>query len=135
MIVIDASSIAKYILKEKNWESVRKYLYERQTFSLTLALAEVSNAIWKHCVLYKKISIKEAKTMFSILEILENDVIIFEPLKDYLKDALNLSIEERITVYDSLYIVQAEKYGEFLTSDEKQWSIAEKRGIKAKYIE
>ncbi len=53
VIVIDASSLAKYILREKNWRDVRDHLVD-EVFSLNLALAEVSNAVWKHNVLYGK---------------------------------------------------------------------------------
>ena len=55
MIVIDASAITKYVLKEEHWEQVRNYL-TAEPCSLDLALAEVSNAIWKHQVINRKIS-------------------------------------------------------------------------------
>jgi len=53
VIVIDASAITKYVLKEEHWEQVRNYL-TAEPCSLDLALAEVSNAIWKHQVIYRK---------------------------------------------------------------------------------
>lgn len=133
MIVIDASSLAKYILREENWEKVREYLLD-EPYSLTLALAEVSNAIWKHHALYKEISDEDAKTMFNALKKLK-DVVIFEPFENYLEDAVRISIEEKITIYDALYLAQARKIGSLLTSDEKQWKIAKKIGINAKLIE
>ena len=133
MIVIDASSLAKYILREENWEKVREYLLD-EPYSLTLALAEVSNAIWKHYVLYKEISDEDAKTMFNALKKLK-DVVIFEPFENYLEDAVRISIEEKITIYDALYLAQAKKIGSLLTSDEKQWKIAKKIGIDAEFIE
>lgn len=132
MIVIDASSIAKYILREENWEKVREYLLN-EPYSLTLALAEVSNAIWKHHVLYKEITDENAKTMFNALKKLK-DVVIFEPFEKYLEDAMELSIIEKITIYDALYLAQAKKLGNFLTSDEKQWKIAKKMEINVEFI-
>ncbi|AEH25431.1 type II toxin-antitoxin system VapC family toxin [Pyrococcus yayanosii] len=134
MIVIDASSLAKYILREENWKKVREYLLD-DPYSLTLALAEVSNAIWKHYVLYKVISNKEAGIMLEALKKLKEDVVIFEPFEDYLEDGMKISISENIPIYDALYLVQAKKYGSLLTSDEKQWKIAKKLGIKAEYVE
>ena len=134
MIVIDASSLAKYILREENWKEVRNYLTEG-TYSIELALAEVSNAIWKHHILYKKISRDEAWIMFDALKKIKEDVVIFEPFEDYLKNAMEIAIDENIPVYDALYLAQTKKYGSLLTSDEKQWEIAKKLGIKAKYIE
>ncbi len=133
MIVIDASSLAKYILREDNWEKIREYLLN-ESCSLTLALAEISNAIWKHHVLYNKISDKEMEIMFNVLKMLK-DVVIFEPFERYLEDAMIISINEKITIYDALYLAQAKKYGNFLTSDEKQQDIAKRIGINTKFIE
>ena len=100
MIAIDASSLAKYILRENGWEKARVYLLD-EPYSLTLALAEVSNAIWKHCVLYNKIS--QVKTMFNALKKLR-DVVVFEPAEKYLDDAMDISMKEEVTVYDALYL-------------------------------
>ena len=134
MIVIDASSLAKYILREENWEKVREYLLG-EAYSLTLALAEISNAIWKHHVLYKVISSKEVGIMLDALRKLKENVVIFEPFENYLETGMKISINEKIPVYDALYLAQAKKYGSLLTSDEKQWEIAKKIGIKAEYVE
>ncbi|ADT85060.1 type II toxin-antitoxin system VapC family toxin [Thermococcus barophilus] len=117
MIVIDASSLAKYILREENWKT------------------EVSNAIWKHHVLYKAISNKEVGIMLEVLKKLKEDVVIFEPFEDYLGDAVKIAIGGKISIYDALYLAQAKKYGSLLISDEKQWKIAKKLGIKAEYVE
>ncbi len=132
-MVIDASSLAKYILRENNWEKVREYLVD-ESYSLTLALAEVSNAVWKHHVIYREISHEEAKIMFDALKKLK-DVVVFEPFESYLDDALEISLEERITVYDALYLAQAKKLGNLLTSDEKQWKVAKRIGIDAEFVE
>ncbi|MCD6514856.1 MAG: type II toxin-antitoxin system VapC family toxin [Candidatus Odinarchaeota archaeon] len=134
MIVVDASSIAKYILREENWEKIREYLSD-EPYSLTLAIAEVSNAIWKHAVLYKAISNKEALIMFNALMKLVENVLIFEPFERYLQVGIEIALNESISIYDALYIAQAKKIGKFLTSDEKQYRIAKKIGIDAKYVD
>ncbi len=133
MIVIDASSLAKYILREDNWERVREYLLE-DAYSLTLALAEVSNAIWKHYEIYREVSYKYAKKMFDALKKLK-DVVVFEPFERYLEDAVEISVENKITVYDALYLAQARMFNRFLTSDEEQWKIALEMGIDSEFIE
>jgi predicted nucleic acid-binding protein len=53
VIVIDASAIAKYVLREGHWEQVRDHITP-EPCSLDLALAGVSNAIWKHQVIYRR---------------------------------------------------------------------------------
>ena len=134
MIVVDASSLAKYILREENWKEVRKHLENEDVFSLNLALAEISNAVWKHYTLHKKISRKAAKTVFDAIRILK-DVVFFEPLENYLEEAMKISIEQKIPIYDSLYISQAINYGKIITSDKLQAKIANEMDIKVKYIE
>ena len=133
MIVIDASSLAKYILREENWEEVREYLLN--AYSNTLALAEVSNSIWKHRILHGAASRKETELMFSALKKLREDIIFFESFEKYLEDAFEISMNLGITFYDAVYLAQAKKHGELLTSDEKQWKAAEKIGVKVKYID
>lgn len=132
MIVADASSIAKYILKEENWERIRQRL--REACSLTLALLEISNAIWKHCVLYRAVSREEAMVMLEALRKLER-AIVFEPFEKYLDEAVKIAIDEEIPVYDAVYLAQARKYGALLTSDERQRDVAEKLGIRTEYVE
>ena len=133
MIVIDASSLAKYILREEDWREVRDYLLN--AYSNTLALAEVSNSIWKHQILHEAASNKEVRLMFSALKKLKEEVVIFEPFEKYLEDAFEISMNMKITFYDAVYMAQAKKHDGLLTSDEKQRRAAEKMGIKVKYVD
>lgn len=134
MIVIDASAIAKYVLKEEHWEQVRDYL-TAEPRSLDLALAEVSNAIWKHQVIYRKISSSEATVLFKVLQKLGADVLILESFAGYLRGATEIAVKEKLTIYDALYIVQAQRYGHFVTSDDFQRNIAVKLGLNVVFIE
>ena len=134
MIVIDASAIAKYVLKEEHWEQVRDYL-TAEPRSLDLALAEVSNAIWKHQVIYRKISSSEATVLFKVLQKLGADVLILESFAGYLRGATEIAVKEKLTIYDALYIVQAQRYGHFVTSDDFQRKIAVKLGLEVVFIE
>ncbi|RLE83640.1 MAG: PIN domain nuclease, partial [Thermoprotei archaeon] len=52
----------------------------------------------------------------------------------YLDAALQIALDYGVTFYDSLYLAQAQKYGEFLTSDEEQADIANQLGIKVYLI-
>ncbi len=135
MIVIDASALTKYILKEKNWIRIANFLKEG-VVSIDHVVKEVSNAIWKHCILLKIIN-KETAT--KLLELLENfikyKVLILEPELNYLNEAFKIALNEEVTIYDALYLALAKKHGEILTSDKKQAKIAEKIGIKVSLIE
>jgi len=134
VIVIDASALTKYILREDGYEDVRGFMLD-QPYSLSLVLVEVSNAIWKHHMLYNLISREEAEVMFKALDLLSRDVLIIEPIINYVEYAVEIAMDEDITVYDSLYIAQAKKRGcMILTSDKKQLQVAERIGVKSRYV-
>jgi predicted nucleic acid-binding protein len=134
VIVIDASAIAKYVLREEHWEQVRDYL-TAEPRPLDMVVAEVTNAIWKHQVIYRKISsMKPHALLFQALQKLKLDVLILESFDGYLTDALDIGVKEKLTIYDTLYIAQAKKYGHLVTSDERQRKIAEKLGFDLVYI-
>ena len=69
------------------------------------------------------------------LEII-NDIVREKPLAiedeaKYLVEALRCSIENRITIYDALFIVLARCRGlELVTADQKQARVAERVGVK-----
>jgi len=133
VIVIDASSLAKYILREDNWEIVRQNLLDNPV-SIDLALTEVSNAIWKHCLVYSRIPPSTAELMFrALLE--TQEVIEYKSSIEYLKAAQEISITEEIPIYDALYIAQAQKYRKLLTSDKKQSKIARALGISVEFVD
>ncbi|RLF13702.1 MAG: PIN domain-containing protein [Thermoprotei archaeon] len=82
--------------------------------------------------------IDEAKTIElyqALLKLIDTGVIILEPEVSYVREALRIALEHEITLYDSLYIAQAQKHGELLTSDRGQAEIANKIGIKVYLIE
>jgi len=136
VIVIDASSLIKYILREDGWKDISYFIRERRPlYSVDHLVKEVGNAIWKHCSLHKIIDKKSALKLYDGLKILlKTKVIIIEPESDYLNEALQLALKHGITLYDSLYLVQAEKHGEILTSDKKQAGIAERLGIRVHLV-
>lgn len=134
MRVIDASAIAKYVLREEHWEQVRDQL-TLEPCSLDLALAEVANAIWKHQVIYRKISGREAALLYEALQKLGADVLVLESFQGYLCAATELAVNEKLTIYDALYLVQAQKYGYIVTSDDPQRTIAVKLGVDVVFIE
>lgn len=131
MIVIDASALAKYILHEEGWEEVSRYVRKmKPLYSIDHVLKEVVNAVWKHTM--KNIILPEiAIQLYGSLEKLaKSQVIVLEDELTYMRRAVEIALRYGITIYDALYIAQAEKYGELLTSDEKQGSIARGLGIR-----
>ncbi|RLE58047.1 MAG: PIN domain nuclease [Thermoprotei archaeon] len=136
MIVIDASALTKYVLHEENWKDVASFIRERKPlYSIDHVLKEVGNAIWKHSYLRKMIPKNTALTLYTrVLRLAETRVLQLEPEEKYLTAALEIALIQGTTFYDSLYIAQALKHGELLTSDEKQAKIASILDIKTYFI-
>ncbi len=132
MIVIDASALIKYILHEENWEEIGMYIREmKPLYSIDHILKEAGNAIWKHHYLRKSIdAITAQKLMKKIVKLTKTQVIILEPESQYMLRALEIALKYKITFYDSLYLAQAQRIGELLTSDRKQAEVADKLNIK-----
>ena len=123
MNVIDASALAKFILKEKGWEEVAEEL-KAGTLSVDLVVKEVANAVWKR---FREgaVSLEESKIMLKALkEILEKAVRVEGELT-YLDGAVEMTFNRDITIYDSLYIAMAKEKGlRLLTADKTQASVA-----------
>ena len=128
MIVIDASALAKFILKEDGWKEVTEYL-KTGTLSVDHIVKEVANAVWKR-FRQGTVSLEEAKIMLKALnEILERTVKVEGELT-YMDETVKISFKHDITIYDSLYITMAKEKGlKLLTADETQASAAASENV------
>jgi len=123
VIVIDASTLAKFILKEEGWEEVAEQL-KAGTLSLDLVVKEVANAVWKR-FRQGAVSREEAKSMLNALKEIQERAIKIEEELTYLDGAAEIAFDRDITIYDSLYIALAKEKGlNLLTADETQASVA-----------
>jgi predicted nucleic acid-binding protein len=123
VIVIDASTLAKFILKEEGWEEVAEQL-KAGTLSLDLVVKEVANAVWKR-FRQGAVSREEAKSMLNALKEIQERAIKIEEELTYLDGAAEIAFDRDITIYDSLYIALAKQKGlKLLTADETQASVA-----------
>jgi predicted nucleic acid-binding protein len=116
--VIDASVIAKLIIREENYVEAAKEV-EADGETLDLAILEVANVILKY---HKRemLSAQEAQERFEELKELSETLIIID-FKKFLEQAFETAIAINLTIYDSLYIVSSNK---LVTSDIKQAEIA-----------
>lgn len=123
MIVIDASTLAKFILKEKGWEEVAEHL-KAGTLSVDLVVKEVANAVWKR---FRKgaASREESEIMLNALKEIQERAVKVEGELTYLDGAAEIAFNRGITIYDSLYIAMAKEKGlKLLTADETQATVA-----------
>jgi len=126
--VVDASALAKYLLREEGWRSVERYL-ERGVYSVSYVVKEVANAVWKHSVVHGRIDASLALELYRVLKMLIGDVVVLEPQENYLDEAVRIAFENSVTVYDALYIAQALSKGELLTADTRQARVARMLGV------
>jgi len=135
VVVVDASALAKYILKEEGWREVRKLL-EGGAVSVDHVVKEISNAIWRKCAVLKLEDAEVAVKRYELLvELVRSGVVVLESELKYLEKAFRIAVENGVTVYDSLYIAQARELGaQLLTSDRKQAEVATKLGVSPLYV-
>ncbi len=128
MIVVDASALAAFILKEPGWRALSRYL--KLGISVDHVVKEVLNAVWKTHTL-RLIDTQDAAQLFRILMSMIGVNILLEPEIRYLDRAFRIALDNRITIYDALYIALAiEKKLPLLTLDEKQGNVARTLGVK-----
>lgn len=130
MIVIDASALTKFVLKEEGWEEVISYL-KAGTVSVDLVVKEVANAVWKR-FRQEAVSLEEAKIILQALKEIVEKTVKIEGELNYVDEAVKIAFSRNITVYDSLYIAMAKMKGlNLLTIDETQADVATAENIVA----
>ena len=128
MIVVDASALSAFILREEGWEELARYLV--RSMSVDHVVKEVANTIWKAACVRKVLTVDEALKAFKILLMMVGKNLVLHSELKYLSMAMNISLKHSITIYDSLYIAQAiMENTSLLTLDEKQRRVAKALGV------
>jgi len=135
--VADTSAFVKYVLHEDGWDRVAFYVRGMKPIcSVDHAVKEVGNALWKHSVRKIIDSDTAIKLFQAFLRLIETGVIILEPELKYVQQALEIALREGITLYDALYISQAERLRALMiTCDRKQAEIATRLGVQTHLIQ
>ncbi|AEM38423.1 PilT protein domain protein [Pyrolobus fumarii 1A] len=133
--MVDASILARFILREEGWEKARDLLASSTAVTVDHALKEVLNAIWK-AVRRGLIGHREAREKARALTILvEKGVVTVEPEDSVLTDAFRLALETGITVYDALYVALAlAKKATLATCDARQAEAARQVGVNTRLL-
>jgi predicted nucleic acid-binding protein len=123
VIVVDASAVIAFFLREKCWEGLRPYM--KETISIDHIIKEFYNAVWKATYLLKTLDHKSAYNVIKLFNIYLEKNIIIEPETKYIDKAFSIALEKGISIYDALYIALAiSKKMPLLTLDEKQKNAA-----------
>jgi len=129
VIVIDASALIAFFLREEEWENLKPYM--KRGFSVDHVVKEFYNAVWKAMYLLKTLDYESMQKVLELFNSYIENNLILEPEEKYIDKALNIALEAGITIYDSLYIALAlDKKTPLLTLDRKQRDTALKLGVK-----
>lgn len=113
MIVIDSSSLVKYLLREEGWQQIEQYLVQG-VVTLDYSRKEVLNAIWKHYVVRRIIDKKQAEELRRVFEpLIDAKIIIIEEEERYIEKAFDIALTNQLTICDALYVSQALRWGSF----------------------
>jgi predicted nucleic acid-binding protein len=106
VIVVDASALAAFILREEGWNRLARFM--ALTMSVDHIAKEFYNTVWKAVYVKKILSLEDAIKIINIFKRYCEKNMILEPENKYIDAALDIALKHGITVYDSLYIVQAQ---------------------------
>ena len=99
-VLVDSSVIAAIFFKEAASSRAERSLQDCTVLTVDLALAEVANVAWKRVVLFKESKEVALKALRKSLEFIRT--VCDEP-------AFQRAIEDRIPIYDALFITAAER--------------------------
>ncbi|MDJ0271435.1 MAG: type II toxin-antitoxin system VapC family toxin [Candidatus Caldarchaeum sp.] len=129
MIVIDSSILASFILKEPGWEKIKELMLDAVT--VDLAIKEVFNALLIACQT-GRITFEDAQKKAEALEKLITINVKTFNQEDILMESFELAYKEKLTIYDSLFIVLARKLKlPLATKDRRQHEVALLAGVPA----
>ncbi len=131
MIVIDASALASYILREEGYGKMRDYLDRHRVVSVDMVAKEVSNAILI-AFRRRRISKDDAEKAFKALLHMLNKVVELYPETEVLSEAFTIANSTGLTIYDSLYIALAKKLKvQLITGDRRQFEASNRVNVLA----
>ncbi len=134
MKVIDASALAKFLLKEAGWQEVCEELKEG-VLSTDLVLKEVSNVVLKR---HRRgeLSREEADSALLALKRLLGSALKVEDEAGYVDEALGIAMGTGITIYDAIYVVLSRDKGlTLLTADRVQAKAALEKGLNVRLVD
>ncbi len=137
-MVIDTSAFSKFLMREENWEKVVSYLDPSlEPHAVDMLIVEGTNVIWKYAEKYRLITVEQAFGLYErVMRLVNEEVIIVEPSKKYLKKALKIAMEYGIPIYDGLFLAQAKALNaKLITSDKRQGEVAQEIDVDVAYIE
>jgi predicted nucleic acid-binding protein len=124
MPIVDTSAFVRYLSREPGWERGGTYL--DRPLTVALALKEVSNALRTKTLngeIDRQVAIQLISKLSMMVKLVDHG--------DLLVDSYQIAVNNRITVYDALFIAAALWSSEDLvTCDVRQATVARAMGVK-----
>jgi len=126
-VVLDSSAAIEIVLKRENGKRLAELIGNAEkTVSSELFRVEIANVVGKYC----RGNYIEKSECGKVLELAENLVDEFIPIKENRLEAMNDAIRLCHSAYDMLYLTLARRMGATLvTLDRRLNAIAEQEGI------
>jgi len=105
--VLDTGIIVAIYFEEDASERAVEIAYEHSPITLDLAVAEVGNAAWKRVTLFGEGKDATGKSLFKCLDFIKSCAQMSS--SELAELAYEISVENKITFYDSLFLAAAEK--------------------------
>jgi len=129
VIVIDASALAAYSLREDGSEPIR-ILLERGIASIDLVVKESCNVV---LLAHRRglINVEQSRKALKVVLMLADTNVKMYQQKELMGDAFRIASENGVTIYDALYLALAKRLGATLLSrDAQQIEVAKRVGVK-----
>lgn len=126
-LLFDSNAIYR-LIRETPQDAVEKLL---EGTTIYLAYYELGNALWRECLLLKRISIEEAETSLDLMYLILDRMQIASLDNETGSEVLETAHKFKLTFYDTAYLIEAKKSRKTLvTDDNKLASAAENLGMK-----
>ena len=118
-MIVDASILASFLIKDEFFDLSEKFLREHagELRAPDIIVAEVANVVWKHVTVIKRISSNMLDDLIDLFYNLIANIEICDSLP-LLRDAFKISVNAKISIYDSLYLTLSLNFSDkFATFD------------------
>jgi predicted nucleic acid-binding protein len=128
-VIIDASVLTAFLLKEEGWKDISALLM-KGTYATELVITESCNSVLT-ALRRSRITEREAEETISTLMSFTNTNINILPQEEIIEDGFKLAKENGLSMYDAIYIALAKKMDATLASrDPRQIEAARRSRVK-----
>ena len=117
ILVLDVSAAAEFVLNRANKNRIESYLLKADlVIAPDIYISEIANVFWKyHCFesMPKEICEELVEKSVQLVDYIESSI-------DLYREAFHFACENKLSVYDALYIIASRRNNGMLVSIDKQ---------------